>query len=46
VLTALVVLGAVVMGRRGAAHPREPRWFGQAWALRAMAEAEWWRHGH
>ncbi|HEY2830924.1 MAG TPA: DMT family transporter [Sporichthyaceae bacterium] len=61
VLTALVVLGAVVMGKRASAPTAagqslghapfpslksERRRFGQAWALRSMADADWWRTGH
>jgi drug/metabolite transporter (DMT)-like permease len=61
ILTAVVVLGAVVEGRRppGSAaptpvsgpapflpHQSQRRRFGQAWALRSMAEADWWRRGY
>jgi drug/metabolite transporter (DMT)-like permease len=27
-------------------HTYERRWFGQAWALRSMAETDWWRRGY
>jgi drug/metabolite transporter (DMT)-like permease len=31
---------------RGSFPPFEPRRLGQTWALRSMAEADWWRRGH
>jgi len=46
VLTALVVLGAVAAGRRHAGSTTASRRFGQTWALRSMAETEWWRKGY
>jgi drug/metabolite transporter (DMT)-like permease len=47
VLTALVVLGAVVTGKRRAAPTTSPyRRFGQTRALQSMAEADWWRRGY